>query len=238
MDFTSPLAFDHLVVMVRDELPQHADTYEQEGYRLSELSVHNLGSINRLIVLDTTYIELLGWPAGEPPRRKEIAEQPLGLDALVWRSDDAASDHDRLKAAGFDVQPVGRLERPLEFHGEQRVARFDTVRFNTQPIEGLRMYVCQHLTPEYVWDAPLLRHPNGVTSLDTIEIATPDTAKTAEVLSAITGAPVSVESDVTRISLPNIELRLRHESQLERARIAGAWVRQADGTVREFQTTG
>src|SRR5690606_27641844 len=177
-------------------------------------------------------------PAGEPPRRKEIAEQPLGLDALVWRSEDAAADHDRLKAAGFDVQPVGRLERPLEFHGEQHLARFDTVRFNTQPVDGLRMYVCQHLTPEYVWDAPLMRHPNGAISLQSIEIATPDTAVTAGILCAITGAPVCFEEGAGRISLPNIELTLRLEAQLERARIAGARLRHADGTVREFQMAG
>ena len=235
MDSTTPLAFDHLVVMVRDELEQRAPAFERSGYRLSELSVHNLGSINRLIVLDSTYLELLGWPAGEPPRRKEIAEQPLGLDALVWRSEDAAADHDRLKAAGFDVQPVGRLERPLEFHGEQCLARFNTVRFNTQPVDGLRMYVCQHLTPEYVWDAPLMRHSNGATRLESIEIATPDTAETASILSVITGASACADNDTMRITLPNLELKLRQDSQLRRACIAGAWIRHADDTVRQFQ---
>lgn len=232
---TTPLAFDHLVVMLRDELEARAPSYARAGYTLSELSVHNLGSANRLIVLDSAYIELLGWPAGEPPRRKEIADQPLGLDALVFRSENAQADHLRLKNAGFDVQPAGRLERPIEFHGEPGVARFDTVRFNTQPVPGLRMYLCHHLTPQYVWDAPLMRHANGATKLEEIDVATPDVESAARALAAITGASATLAGDGAWLTLPNLTLRILKDSGGAHARISAARLRHADGTLREFQ---
>src|SRR5690606_32545769 len=78
--------FDHAVVMVRDRLDELAPHYERQGFLLSDKSVHNLGSCNRLVVLDSTYIELLGWPPGAPPARKEIADSPLVLEVLVSRT--------------------------------------------------------------------------------------------------------------------------------------------------------
>src|SRR3546814_15204459 len=62
--------------------------FEKDGYFLTDLAVHNLGSINRLITLDNSYIELLGWPEGAPPARKEIANSPASMEALVFRSTD------------------------------------------------------------------------------------------------------------------------------------------------------
>lgn len=79
-----PTAFDHAVIMVRDRLEALAPHYERQGFRLSDKAVHNLGSCNQLIVLDDTYIELLGWPPGAPPARKEIADSPLGLEAWCF----------------------------------------------------------------------------------------------------------------------------------------------------------
>ena len=76
--------FDHAVVMVRDRLDALAPHFERQGFRLSDKSVHNLGSCNRLIVLEGAYVELLGWPPGAPPARKEIADSPFGLEALVF----------------------------------------------------------------------------------------------------------------------------------------------------------
>lgn len=72
--------FDHAVVMVRDRLDALAPHFERQGFHLSDKAVHNLGSCNRLIVLEGTYVELLGWPPGASPARKEIADSPFG-----WR---------------------------------------------------------------------------------------------------------------------------------------------------------
>ncbi len=229
--------FDHLVLMMRDELMQRAPRFEQAGYRLTALSVHNLGSINRLIPLDTAYIELLGWPAGKPPARKEIADQPLGLDALVFRSEDAGATHARLCELGFDVNPVQRLERPLQFLGETQMARFDTVRFATQPVAGLRIYFCQHLTPEFIWNEPALDHANGAIALDRIVIEAPDANMVATQLSKVANATAQAGDDGAYIvSLPNLALVVMPTPGLSAPRVSQAFLRHRDGAVSVFNT--
>ncbi|OZI62174.1 VOC family protein [Bordetella genomosp. 11] len=152
---------DHAVIMVRDRLEQTAPHFERQGYTLSETEVHNLGSWNRLIVLEHSYVELLGWPPGKPPARKEIADSPLGLEALVLRTEDADATYERLRAAGYAVNPVQVLTRPARVDGQVMEARFHTVRFAEQPIPGIRLYFCRHLTPQCVWQPALMKHANG-----------------------------------------------------------------------------
>lgn len=231
----APAAFDHLVVMLRDELDARSPTFEAAGFQLSAPGYHNLGSVNRLIVLDSAYIELLGWPAGEAPRRKEIADLPLGLDALVLRSTDAATDQKRLRDAGFDPDPVSHLERPLDFQGQTRIARFDTVRFSRQPIAGLRIYFCQHLTPEYIWDEALMRHPNNAKALQRIYIEAGDAAEVARTLALVAGSAAVPRNERYTIALPNAELVVLPAPHAEAARIAGAELLHADGSVRAFE---
>lgn len=228
------VAFDHLVVMMRDELETRSPRFEAAGYRLSAPGYHNLGSVNRLIVLNSSYIELLGWPAGETPRRKEIADQPLGLDALVFRSDDAQADQQRLSDAGFDVQPVSHLERPLDFQGGTQTARFETVRFNQQPIPGLRLYFCQHLTPEYIWDEELIQHQNGARFLQSIFITAPDAPATARTLATLADGDALIQEERSTIKLPNLELIVQPAPQTQQARIQRVMLLHADGNICEF----
>ena len=57
------------------------------------------------------------------------------------------------------------LSRPALLDGREVTARFHTVRFAEQPLPGIRMYFCRHLTPECVWSPALMSHPNGARSL-------------------------------------------------------------------------
>ncbi|ARP83292.1 hypothetical protein CAL12_22360 [Bordetella genomosp. 8] len=170
---------DHAVIMVRDRLEQAAPHFERQGYTLSETEVHNLGSWNRLMVLEHSYVELLGWPPGKPPARKEIADSPLGLEALVLRTEDAEATYERLRAAGYAVNPVQVLTRPAQVGGKTMEARFHTVRFAEQPIPGIRLYFCRHLTPECVWQPALMQHANGARAVVEVRARAQDPAALA-----------------------------------------------------------
>ena len=114
--------------------------------------------------LEGTYIELLGWPPGAPPRARKSPIRRLGWKP--WSSThDAEATYERLRAAGFAVNPVQELSRPALLDGREVTARFHTVRFAEQPLPGIRMYFCRHLTPECVWSPALMSHPNGARSL-------------------------------------------------------------------------
>src|SRR5690606_4867472 len=179
-----------------DELAPH---FERQGFHLSEKAVHNLGSCNRLIVLESAYIELLGWPQGAPPARKEIADSPFGLEALVFRTHDAQATYERLRAAGFAVNPVQELTRPALVDGREMQARFHTVRFAEQPLPGIRMYFCRHLTPECVWSPGLMVHPNGALRIHRIEARAADPRAVAQRLATVadvTAVPAGAGGDV------------------------------------------
>jgi len=239
-------AFDHAVIMVRDQLDARAPDYAAQGFTLSERATHNIGSTNQLIVLQDAYIELLGWPPGTPPRA-EIAASALGLEALVFRSHDAQLTYERLQAAGFAVNPVQALSRPAKLHDHidadagvgagsaaaSTIARFLTVRFAEQPIAGLRMYFCQHLTPQAVWQPALMAHPNGARRIHHIDIAAPN----AQALGARLGQIINVapargdDTNSVTLALANLTLYIHADATLALPRFTGLTVQDADGAM-------
>lgn len=214
--------FDHLVIMVRDSLDELSEIFLNQGFQLTPLAHHNLGSSNRLIMLKSSYIELLGWEKGKQVQRAEIANQPIGLDALVFRTNDAHACFNQLKEAGFAVNPVQDLSREGEFMGNKVLVEFKTVRFSEQPIPGLRIYFCQHLTPDYVWQKQWLIHPNNTQDLQEIAIVSPNIKETAETLQSLLGladSQLEFLQDCVQISLPNINLRIHHQASPNAASI-------------------
>ena len=231
------LPFDHLVLMLRDRLVEQAPAFEADGYTLTELSVHNLGSINRLITLDSAYIELLGWPAGQVPARKEIADSPMGLEALVFRTPDAHATHRRLQALGFKLNPVVPLERPINVAGKVHTARFETVRFAEQPLEGFRIYFCQHLTPELIWNPETTAHANGATALKRITLSSAFAERAAQVLAQLADAPLSGSAAAGfKIDLENVVFDVQQRSDAQVATIDRVALMYGDGAVRDFDT--
>jgi hypothetical protein len=221
--------FDHAVVMVRDRLDALAPHFERQGFHLSGKAVHNLGSCNRLIVLDDSYIELLGWPPGAAPARKEIADSPLGLEALVFRTNDAQATCERLREAGFAVNPMQVLTRPAEFEGRTVEASFHTVRFAEQPLAGFRMYFCRHLTPEYVWTPDLLRHPNGARSLRRIEVRAADAQAVARRLALVADVRAVAAEGGWDVPLANLRIHVVADPQAQVPRLASMTLENRDG---------
>lgn len=221
--------FDHAVVMVRDRLDELAPHFEKQGFLLSDKSVHNLGSCNRLIALDSTYIELLGWPRGAPPARKEIADSPFGLEALVFRTYDAEATHARLLSEGFAVNPVQALSRPAIVAGQEVQASFQTVRFAEQPLPGIRMYFCQHLTPESVWVPELMTHPNGAHHIQSIEIRAAEEQSVAWRLGILTDARVEESEDGWDVVLGNLRISVVHDATALIPRLGQLFLEAANG---------
>ena len=214
----SEYLFDHLVIIVRDCLDELSQKFSSQGFQITPVAHHNLGSSNRLILLDSSYIELLGWGKGEIPKRVEIANQPIGLDAIVFRTNDAEACFNQLKQKGFLVNPVQNLFRECEFQHETVLVKFKTVRFQEQPIPGLRIYFCEHLTPDYVWQSQWLNHPNHITCLQKLKITTHHVQDVKEQLTKLLNLEPNnsvTDSDFSQITLPNIELSIYSSSPTE-----------------------
>jgi hypothetical protein len=209
--------FDHLVIIGRDKLEALVQKFSTQGFQLTPIARHNLGSINQLIMLDSTYIELLGWESDKPVQRAEIANQALGLDALVFRTNDAQKTYQQLLENGFSVNPVQDLSRESEFLGKSVSVRFKTVRFSKQPIPGIRIYFCEHLTAEYVWQQQWLQHPNQLSRLQKITIASPDIEGNKKLLSRLLNLKeehIITKEESIKLILPNIELNIQKVAHL------------------------
>lgn len=162
--------FDHLVVIGRDRMESASDIFTSLGFNLSPISKHNLGSSNRLAVFNSCYLEVLGWEANSTPTRKEIADEPFGFNALVFRTTNADICYQNLVNKGFAPNPIQDLSRPVKLGNKIGEAKFRTIRFASQPISGLRIYFCEHLTPDYIWREDFMTHPNQVSTISEIEI--------------------------------------------------------------------
>lgn len=164
------LSLDHVVLNARFDTDRAATLLQQLGFTLTPRGRHSLGSINHLIMFEGHYLEILGLPPDEAPRRRELLDGPGGLDGLVFGSQDIDASADRLQTAGFATQPVSHFSRPVTLDGQALAARFSTVHLAAGSFSAGRIYFCQHHTPELVWRDPWLRHPNGVTRIGQLTV--------------------------------------------------------------------
>ena len=154
------LALDHAVVAVRD-LAIAARAFAELGFTLTPLGRHSIGSRNHCIMLGSTYIELLE-PAGEHPwlaYYRDFVARGEGLAALALATSDADASYRDLVAQGVPAQPPMDLARPVDLHGESRLARFRLVQISPEK------FLCQHLTRELLWRPEWQSQANGASEL-------------------------------------------------------------------------
>ena len=157
-----PLALDHTVINVHFELDRAQAIFDSLGFFLTPRGRHSLGSINHLIVLKDDYVEIVGLPTDTDVLRQEVLDSPVGIDGLVFQTNNADQTYQAFAQAKRAIQPVQAFSRPVELDGATYAARFRTTRFETGTFPAGRVYFCQHLTPELVWRKEWQSHPNKV----------------------------------------------------------------------------
>ena len=165
--------FDHVVVNARDRLDEAQTAYQRLGFTLTPRGYHSLGSTNHLAIFGTDYLELLGLPAAE--MRPDVASDPIGLNGLVFGTEDSAGVYAALAASGVPATPPNQFTRPVELgDGTSRDATFRTVHI--QPAEGRpgRLYFCHHFTRDLVWRDEWRQHANGAVGIVRAVIASSD----------------------------------------------------------------
>ena len=197
--------FDHAAIAVRDRMDEAQAAFARLGFTLTPRGHHTLGSINHLIVLGETYLELIGFPPGQPDARPELRDAPIGLNGLVFRSDDAQRTHDACAARGAPVTPVQSFSRPVAIDGETRDARFRTVRTLPGASPCGRLYFCEHLTPELVWRPRWQAHENGALELLEVRVSARDPVAEARLYRSLLGDEAIAAApggDGFRVSVP------------------------------------
>jgi hypothetical protein len=151
---------DHVVVNVRDQIDAGLETYNRLGFTMTPRGYHTLGSMNHLAILGSEYLELIAAAPGEQ-RRAEILTAPIGLNGLVFGTDNSSAVYHALHEAGIPVEPPLEFSRPVELADGPKDATFRTVRITPGTVPAGRIYFCHHLTRDLVWRDEWRHHANG-----------------------------------------------------------------------------
>ncbi|MCZ4064397.1 VOC family protein [Oxalobacter aliiformigenes] len=186
------LQLDHLVINAKHVLGDYERQFSELGFIVTPPSKHSLGSVNQSIVFKDHYLELVGLGDG---RRRDLLESHEGIDGLVFRMSDPEKLVTELERSSLSVQPLQNFSRPVL--GGTGKAEFSVIRLVKGQFQEGRIYFCQHHTPQFIWRSDDMRHPNGVTGIKYLYIASHDPAETClryNRLGNLTGFGIKIES--------------------------------------------
>jgi hypothetical protein len=180
------VGLDHVVVLVRD-LDAAAENWKRLGFTLSPRGTHSahLGSGNYTIMLGPDYIELLGIIADtthNAPSRAFLDRRGEGIERAAFTATDSAAGVEEIRARGYvGVGPID-FGRPVTLpNGGQAEAKFRVFQWPVDEAPGgLRIFACQHLTPQAVWIPELQRHANTARRIKQVGIICADPLGEAE----------------------------------------------------------
>jgi hypothetical protein len=191
--------FDHAVLNLHYDLDAGEALFRALGFTLSPRSHHTLGSMNNLVMFGTNYLELIGLDAGNPNPRKELLDWPVGLNGLVYGSDDVDVTARRLASARLPVLEPKAFSRQVEIDGVPDTARFRTVHLDPGYFQPSRLYFCEHQTPGLVWQPAFMAHPNSAHDLQRLVIAGDDFEEQERRFRAATGGQPQAAGGDTQV---------------------------------------
>ncbi|MCZ6532983.1 MAG: VOC family protein [SAR324 cluster bacterium] len=156
---------DHTVINARFDLDRAKAVYEDLGFSLTERGYHSHGSINHLMMFGDNFLELIGLPPGGEHQRPYLAEAPIGINGLVFKSPDVDAVYSHLKNLGMDADPPNAFSRPVKLPDGEFPARFRTVTVRSDVFPGGRVYFCEHGTPHLIWRPEWQNHLNGAATI-------------------------------------------------------------------------
>ncbi len=211
---------DHLLVGVRD-LEAARRTWEKLGFTMTPRGRHiGWGTANYCAMFARDYIELLGIldPKQFTNNLDRFLEHGEGLMGLAFATSDAEAAARVLRQHGFEIEGPSDLARLLELPDGDVKPAFRVAHLAASATPGIPAFICQHLTPELVWQKPWLKHPNGALRIVamTAVVAAPDNSARAygelfgDQRITIDEGAVSVDTGGALIRLVTAE-RLRRE---------------------------
>ena len=155
------LKLDHLVINIKDEMDEAYKLFSQIGFLLTPRGFHSLGSINHSMMFTNDYLELIGFPKGGIVKRPELKTAPIGINGLVFKSNDIDNTYSHLCERKLNADPPRDFSRPVNVNNQVENAKFRTVNIRNDIFKAGRVYFCEHLTPELVWTNELKIHNNS-----------------------------------------------------------------------------
>jgi hypothetical protein len=216
---------DHIAHFVPD-MDKAAQALQRCGFRLTPFTVQTnrlegepvpAGTGNRCAMLRGGYVEILA-ATGDTPLAQQLTERltrHVGLHLAAFSTADAASERERLAAAGFPVLPLVDMRRPVATDDGEDWARFTIARIDPGIMPEGRMQFLTHHTEALVWRERFFDHPNGARALRAVWIAAEDPAEPAQRFARFTGRPIRQEREIPMIVLERGAVRIATPEFLE-----------------------
>lgn len=168
------------------------------------------GTGNVCAMLRGGYLEVLFKTADTPLGGEHDAARQRydGLHLVAFAVADAAGAHRRLAAAGFPLQPLVSMQRPVATAAGPDIAAFEVVRVVPGVMPEGRVQVLRHLTEQTVWQPRWLDHPNGAERLAGLAIVVADPDEAAARFARFTGRQAQHSAEGRRIGLDRGTLEL------------------------------
>jgi hypothetical protein len=170
---------DHVVVMV-DGIDAAEAQYGKLGFQVQPRGFHTkLGTANHLMIFDTDYFEILGIVEDTPfnAERREWLKAGGGLANVALATDGADLAFEAFRASGLNPDAPLFFDRAVEVAGRTERAQFRTVRIPKTNMPVVGFFVCEHVTPQFVYRAEWARHPNGARGIAGVTVIAEQPAK-------------------------------------------------------------
>ena len=170
---------DHVVVMV-DGIDAAEKAYTKLGFQVQPRGFHKkLGTANHLMIFDTDYFEILGIVEPTPfnAERRDWLKGSGGLANVALATDGADLAYETFRAAGLNPDAPLDFDRAVEVAGKTEHAAFRTVRIPKTNLPVVGFFVCEHLTPQFVYRPEWAKHPNGARSIGGVTVIAEQPAK-------------------------------------------------------------
>lgn len=230
-------SLDHVVINVLKDMEAASAAFTSLGFRLTPRGHHTLGSINHLMVVPGAYLELVGVPE-TGRQRAEILQGAKGIDGFVLKSSDAEQTARVLGEAGLSPAEPVSFSRPVTLDGQEHEARFRTVKLPSALLRAGRVYFCQHLTPDFVWRAEWMDHPNGFCGFDRLTVEDPDPSEQARHYALLAGSAVRETPEGYHVPCAGIDLHFRRADAPRFARLGLRFSRLDELAGRVGQVAG
>ncbi|MBM3649175.1 MAG: VOC family protein [Alphaproteobacteria bacterium] len=187
---------DHVVVMV-DGIDTAQAAYQRLGFQVQPRGFHRkLGTANHLMIFETDYFEILGLVEDTEfnAERREWLKEGGGLANVALATDGADLAFDAFTNAGLQPDEPLFFDRAVEVAGKTEHAQFRTVRIPKTHMPVVGFFVCEHLTPQFVYRREWARHANGAQGILGVTVIAEQPARWTAVLERYFGAG-SVRAD-------------------------------------------
>ena len=99
----SIVRLDHTAINVGSNMDVARALFEDLGFTLSPRGCHSTGSINHLAMFSNEYLELIGLPKSGKHDRPDIANASMGVNGIVFKTDDADATFNHLENLNFQI---------------------------------------------------------------------------------------------------------------------------------------